>query len=121
VGNRHAEFETWWQRYLRQAGREAAAEADRQAQLEATADGLASAPTAAALRWQADGGQERHARYPASGLEQRRWEDQGKETAASTAPAKPIELVRLSAGSLLATQGRARYEALLAGGPRRAR
>ncbi|HEX2528490.1 MAG TPA: DUF1376 domain-containing protein [Geminicoccus sp.] len=112
VGDLDAEFETWWQANPRKVGRQKAAEAYRQARQEATAEQLASALAAAAAKWRADGIHERYIPHPANWLEQRRWEDQGQQ-AAPAAPAEPIELARLSAGSLLATQSRARYEALL--------
>ncbi len=110
-----AEFEIWWQAYPRQIGKRAALEAYQRARDEVTAEELLGAVKAAAARWKADGTQERYITHPANWLDQRRWEDQAPEPKAtpSVAPAEPIELARLAAGALLATQSRARYDALL--------
>ncbi|WP_191060997.1 DUF1376 domain-containing protein [Geminicoccus harenae] len=106
------EFEVWWQAYPRKIGRRATLEAYQRVRAEVEADVLLVAVKAAAAAWKAEGTQDRFIPHPANWLEQRRWQDQAAEV--PVAPAEPIELARLSAGALLATQSRARYEALLA-------
>ncbi|WP_169728329.1 DUF1376 domain-containing protein [Geminicoccus roseus] len=109
-----AEFEVWWQAYPRQIGRRATLEAYQRARAEVGAEELVAAVKAAAARWKADKTQERYILHPANWLDQRRWQDGAPEAATAPAtPAEPIELVRLAAGALLATQSRVRYDALL--------
>ncbi|WP_191060965.1 DUF1376 domain-containing protein [Geminicoccus harenae] len=105
------EFEVWWQAYPRKIGRKATLEAYRRARAEAGADVLLTAVKAAAAAWRTEGTQDRFIPHPANWLEQRRWQDVAVIEPA--APAESIELARLSAGALLATQSRARYDALL--------
>ncbi|WP_159709853.1 DUF1376 domain-containing protein [Geminicoccus flavidas] len=105
------EFEVWWQAYPRKIGRKATLEAYQRARDEAEAGQLLAAVQAAAVASKAEGTQDRFIPHPANWLEQRRWQDQAAEVPA--APAEPIELARLAAGALLATQSRARYDALL--------
>jgi uncharacterized protein YdaU (DUF1376 family) len=108
-----AEFEVWWQAYPRQIGKRATLEAYQRVRGEATAEELLRALKVAAARWKAEGTQERFILHPANWLEQRRWQD-AAPTPEPAAPAEPIELAKLAAGALLATQSRARYDALLA-------
>jgi len=106
------EFEVWWQAYPRKIGRRATLEAYQRVRAEAGADQLLAAVKAAAAAWKAEGTQDRFIPHPANWLEQRRWQNVAPAPAPD-APAEPIELARLSAGALLATQSRARYDALL--------
>ncbi|WP_222184766.1 YdaU family protein [Geminicoccus harenae] len=107
------EFEVWWQAHPRKIGRRATLEAYQRARAEAETDGLLAAVKAAAAAWKAEDTQDRFIPHPANWLEQRRWQDVAPSSEPA-APAEPIELARLSAGALLATQSRARYDALLA-------